>query len=155
MKSKRVVFRAMTGVIAATLISALSGCGESQDKDNEEPTVVSVSVTKRRMGIWNRFSALVKDKEWKPVVLYTRKKHPVKRLDEITNKDEVAVCKEDEIHKGVVLLLIHYEGPLLKVDMSVAKPDTLEPSKRLFLGYEEWEKELNSHGWVRIQLVER
>jgi len=142
----------LIGLVGIASIVAISGCGKSQSASG----TVSVSCTKDQMETWNTFVQEDKANDW-PVVLYTRKQTPVRSLGELKAKNEFAICSLNGSYGNVMLSMLgHKKDDLVGLRVSGGKPDSLDdPKLRLYLAFREWEKELNSYGWVRVDLVEQ
>ncbi len=153
MKSKKRCCLVVIGLMGIVSVLAMSGCGKSRSTSG----TVSVSCSKDQMEIWNAFVQEAKANDWTPVILYTRKRTPVRSLGELKAKDEFAICAMYSSYSSVMLSMLgHKKDDLVGLQVCGGHPDTLDdPKLRLYLAFEQWEKELNSYGWVRVDLVEQ
>ena len=142
------------GKITVTVESKLPKEGS---RDRGASAAASVSATKDQVLIWKAFMQKVEFSKWHRVAFYTRKQQPVTSLQEITSKEHFAVCALSAPQVELVLRLFGYPAnDVVGLQVRGGRPDTLnDPALRLYLAYEEWNRELDSYGWMPVELVEK
>lgn len=147
--NRREIFVLCLSLLWIVSLLAAGGCTKSPVTTG----TLLVTCSKDQMEIWNAFVQESKSKDWATVVFYTQKQTPIKSLTEV-KADEFATCGFFPINALKVMneMLGHKGENYLKVNAGLPR-DLRDIKLHLYLASQDCEKDLDSSGWVRTELV--